>query len=258
MNLEIGTAETIADDKKKLRGRSILTSGKGSNSGRNPGGGGGGKSGGNGGDGGDNPYNQNLSQVEDEFKPDKYRLVMWFLMLIVLMTFGALISAYIVISTNGVAEWKPFELPNRILNLPYQIWVSTILLLASSATYQISNRKLKRDDQSGSKKWLIATTILGAVFISSQLLAWLELYWRGIYVRSNPYAGFFYILTVIHAVHVLGGISVLGYMLMRTWNETKFELELFRRKTLSNVVGWYWHFMDGLWVVLLLLLAFWK
>ena len=60
---------------------------------------------------------------------------------------------------------------------------------------------------------LTATAVLGAAFISSQLLAWLELSERGLYFAGNPYAGFFYILTAVHALHVLGGVIALGLLL---------------------------------------------
>jgi len=105
---------------------------------------------------------------------------------------------------------------------------------------------------------LLATTVLGAAFISSQIILWLSLVKRGVYVQSNPYAGFFYILTAVHAVHVLGGIAALGYIVLRTWNPTESETELTQRKIVSGSIGWYWHFMDALWIVLVLLLGFWK
>ena len=77
-------------------------------------------------------------------------------------------------------------------------------------------------------------------------------------MASNPYAGFFYILTAIHAIHVIGGIIALGYIVLRTWLPTSNEKELSNRKIYSNVIGWYWHFMDGLWLVLVGLLGLWK
>jgi cytochrome c oxidase subunit III len=248
MSLEIGTVEPIIEEKKKKKKPSRLSGGEGGGGNpKNRGGGGGG--GNNGGD--NNPDNQNFRQVDEEFKPNKSRIVMWFLLLVVVMTFGGLISAYIVISTNRVPEWQPFK-------LPWQIWLSTVLILASSATYHFANSKLQNNQQLSAKKWLLATTALGGIFISSQLLAWLELVKQGIYVKGNPYAGFFYILTFVHAAHVLGGIGILGYIVLRTWNETASEEEMLRRKTFSKVAGWYWHFMGGLWIVLFLLLDFWK
>ena len=176
---------------------------------------------------------------------------MWFLLVVVMMTFGGLIGAYIVISTNGVLEWRPFD-------LPFQIWVSTALIVASSITYKIAQRAIFQNKQPKAKNWLLVTTILGGTFISSQLLAWFALYNRGVYVASNPYAGFFYILTAVHAVHVLGGIIALGSVVLRTWQPTANAELLEKRQTYAQVVGWYWHFMDALWIVLVLLLGFWK
>lgn len=244
MDLEIGTIKTDIKPRKKLKKSSKL-SGGGNSGGKNPGGGGG---------GGDNnnPKIPPFEPKQDENpQPDKSRIVMWFLLLVVVMTFSGLISAYVVISTNGVAEWKPF-------NLPFQVWISTALILASSITYHFSNSKLQNDQQTAAKKWLLATTILGATFISSQVLVWLNLARQGVYVSSNPYAGFFYILTVIHAFHVLVGIALLGYLVLRTWRETFNRVELSHRQTFSKVSGWYWHFMDILWIALILLLGFWK
>ncbi len=249
MNLGVGTTENLSEREKiRRRTRAALTGAKGSNGGgKNRGGGNGGDD--SGGSGGKFP--QNLESAEKPFTPDKFRIGMWFVMLAVLMTFGGVISAYIVIATNGVAEWQPF-------NLPLQIWFSTGLILASSAAYQISKDKLLNENQTGAKHWLLVTTVLGAAFISSQILAWFELARRSVYVQSNPYAGFFYILTALHALHVVGGIVALGYIVLRTWRETSSASELFQRQTISNVVGWYWHFMGALWIILFLLLGFWK
>ena len=245
--MKVGTVETIEEKEKKRKSHSGLTGGFGSNGGNRNGGGGGG-----GNDGSENNNRRNDSFEESEkYQSNKFRIAMWFLLLVVMMTFGGLIGAYIVISTNGVAEWKPF-------NLPVQIWVSTILILTSSLTYAISQNALNDDNQQKAKNWLLATTVLGGTFIASQILAWLELVGRGVYVESNPYAGFFYILTGVHALHILAGISALGYILLRTWQKTFLEEELTRRKIISNAVGWFWHFMDGVWVVLFLLLGFWK
>ena len=197
----------------------------------------------------------------DDHQPDYYlstsprsnvaRIFTMFLLLVVLMTFGGLIGAYIVLATNGALEWRPFD-------LPVQVWISTAIILISSFTYHVSKNLLFKNEQEKSKKWLLITTVLGAAFISSQILAWLLLYRTGIYWSSNPYAGFFYILTAVHVVHVIGGICALGAIVIRTWNKTFSFDELEYRKNLANVVGWYWHFMDGLWIVILMLLGFWK
>lgn len=242
--MELGTTKPLLKPKKQRKRRISFSEGLG--------GGGNGKNGGGGGDGGDDnkPNNQDFEDIGQP-KTNKARILTGFLLIVVLMTFIGLIGAYIVISTNKALEWKPFS-------LPAQVWISTILILASSITYHISKKSLDENNQEKAKKWLLLTTVLGATFISSQILAWLALVNRGVYVQSNPYAGFFYILTAVHAVHVFGGICALGSIVLRTWEKTFDYDELKERQNLSNVVGWYWHTMDALWIVLFLLLGFWK
>jgi cytochrome c oxidase subunit 3 len=196
------------------------------------------------------PMKDDLERPEAETQ-DKSKIVTWFLLLVVLMTFGGLIGAYVVISTNNVAEWKPF-------NLPVPVFISTGLIIVSSFVYDIAKRAINRNDEKRTRLFLVLTTVLGAAFISSQILAWLALVNRGLYMQGNPYAGFFYILTGIHAVHVLGGIVALGAILLRSWNYTEYGPELEYRRNLARSVGWYWHFMGILWIVLFLLLGFWK
>lgn len=250
--MKIGAIEKISEDEEKdllgLKPGKRIGSGGGSGGGNDDGG-----DGGNNGGGGnkDNFKSDNDFEELVEDSPDKFRVFMWFLIPVVIMTFGGLIGAYIVISTNGVLEWKPFS-------LPIPVWISTFFILSSSATYSIANRSLQNKKQSKAKNWFLATTVLGGMFIASQILAWFELVQRGVYLKGNPYAGFFYILTAVHAVHVIGGIIALGYVVLSIWKETSNRDELDRRISFSKVIGWYWHFMDGLWIVLLVLLGFWK
>lgn len=231
--MEVGHAEKIIEQERIRRaiGGGSSGSDKGDRDGRNGGG---------------------SDDVElDDIAPDKSKFVTWFLLLVVMMTFGGMLGAYIVIATNGAAEWRPFE-------LPFQVWLSTLLILASSVTYQLAKNALFNRQYPMSRKMLIATTVLGAAFISSQILVWLALVNRGFYMSGNPYAGFFYILTAAHAIHVIGGIVALGAILLRTWNDTRNAAELIYRRNLARSVGWYWHFMGVLWIVLFVMLGFWK
>ncbi|CAN5866989.1 hypothetical protein BH20ACI4_BH20ACI4_16690 [soil metagenome] len=235
--MEVGTLKT--NFKQKNKGKRKVSVQDGSGDGQS----GGGDRGGGDDDRSDfydSPSNTNVA-----------RIFTMFLLLVVLMTFGGLMGAYIVLATNGALEWRPFD-------LPYQVWISTAIILSSSFTYHISRNLLFKNEQEKSKKWLLITTVLGAAFISSQILAWFMLYRRGVYWEANPYAGFFYILTAVHVVHVAGGICALGAIVLRTWNKTFSFDELEYRQNLANVVGWYWHFMDALWIVILFLLGFWK
>ena len=243
--MKIGTIETIPEKKRKLKRKSTLSGGLGASNSGNSGGGN------NGGGGGGNDIPKNDFEQDSPNRTNKLKVSMWVILLVVMMTFGGLIGAYIVLATNKVLEWRPFD-------LPLQIWISTAIILLSSLTYKISNINFFKENQPKAKKWLLVTTALGAIFIASQILAWFALMRSGIRIQSNPYAGFFYILTATHAAHVIGGICALGYIVLRTWHETDSERELEQRKNISKTVGWYWHFMDVLWLILVVLLGFWK
>jgi len=245
--MQIGTIETELEEKekgpRKRPGRSLIGGGRPGGSGKNGGGDNGGGSGGG--------PSRSYDTGPDDINRDKSRVISWFVLLVVVMTFGGLIGAYVVIATNGAIEWKPF-------NLPVQVWISTLVILASSMTYELFRRSVEDRNLDWSRRFLVATTALGGVFIASQLLAWIELVNRGLYMRGNPYAGFFYILTGAHALHVIGGMIAIGAVLRRTWYPVVSEVETVYRRNLTKAVGWYWHLMGGLWVVLFLLLGFWK
>jgi len=234
--MEIGTVEPVLDSPEARRRIQSLGGSAGSGNGQNG--------------GGDDGDHRDFAESQDR-RADKAKFVTWFLLLVVLMTFGGLIGAYIVVATNGAAEWRPFA-------LPIQTWISTGLIILSSVAYHIGKTALFDDEFSKARKFFVGTAVLGATFISSQILVWLALVNRGFYLKGNPYAGFFYILTAIHAIHVMGGIIALGTTLLRTWHPTNSLDEYVYRRNLARSVGWYWHFMGALWIVLFVLLGFWK
>ena len=244
--MEIGVVEPVEEVVPPKRKRSRRSGG-----GQNRGNGGNGGDSGNGGSSGGGGGFERPPDDAEEKAPDKSKVVTWFLLLVVLMTFGGLMGAYVVVMTNGVAEWRPFE-------LPIQVWISTGLIVISSAVYHMAQLAVFANDHKKLRRYLIATTVLGAAFIASQIIVWLELVNRGYYMSGNPYAGFFYIITGIHAVHVLGGVIALGAIMLRTASQTEHGPELEYRRNLSRAVGWYWHFIGVLWIVLFVMLGFWK
>ena len=243
--MEVGTIEPLKPKRKRKIRRAFARSSSGDSGDGNDGNDGGGNR------GGDKPK-RNETKFEEPALPNKSKILMWFLLLVVLMTFGALFGSYIVIATTAPLEWKP------LTSLPFQAWVSTAIILASSLAYHRAESALKKEKEGLAKRWFLITTVLGASFISSQLLVWLELVNRGLYMKGNPYMGFFYILTMTHAVHVIGGIVALGYIILRTWNNTLSVDEKEKRVDDATAIGWYWHTMGVLWLALLFLLGFWK
>lgn len=157
----------------------------------------------------------------------------------ILMFFMALVSAFIVRKGMG-NDWRAFEIP-RVL------WLNTAILLASSGTMIYARRLFKRGDQKGFRHWWAMTTILGLLFLAGQLIAWRQMVASGFYLATNPSSSFFYVLTAAHGAHLLGGIFALIYV---GW----LRLRKLTMETATEVAALYWHFMDGLWVFLFLLL----
>lgn len=181
---------------------------------------------------------------------ERYRIGMWVALAAILMMFTSLSSAYIVRAASA-NDWRPIAMPRVLL-------LSTALIVLSSLTLETARRKLKRDLASSYKGWLFISTLLGFGFLLSQLWAWRQLVRQGIYIVSNPHSSFFYLLTGTHAVHLLGGLLALAFLLVRARNSMANEPSRPRQQAVAGAVTLYWHFMDVLWIYLFVLLFFWR
>ncbi|HEX8088865.1 MAG TPA: cytochrome c oxidase subunit 3 [Blastocatellia bacterium] len=187
---------------------------------------------------------------EDAIEPEKYRIGMWVALASILMLFISLTSAYIVRQipalNGGEVDWVP-------LQMPPVLWLNTAALLASSVTIEVARRALKRNEYGRFNRWIATTTILGIGFLAGQFIAWRQLTDQGVYVDSHPHSSFFYLLTSLHGVHLLGGVIALSFV---TVAALRLRIGM-RKRAAVNVTALYWHFMDGLWIYLFLLLFFW-
>jgi cytochrome c oxidase subunit 3 len=206
------------------------------------GGGGGGPTpppgGGDDGDGGGDDRNRRRKWTPS---PKRYSTAIAIGIVSILMFFMALASAFIVLR-RGSDLWVTVHLP-RIL------WANTCVLLASSFTLESARRRLFLADASGFRKFWLATTALGFLFVAGQLIAWRQLVAQGVYIASNQASSFFYIFTGAHAVHLLGGVGALLFVAFGEFEKTKISLP-----AAAEITSYYWHFMDGLWIFLLALL----
>jgi cytochrome c oxidase subunit 3 len=166
------------------------------------------------------------------------------------MFFTALTSAYIVRAASAT-DWRPLAMP-RIL------WLSTALILLSSVTFEIARRNLKAANNGGYLRGISITGLLGLGFLVAQLLAWRQLASQGIFLKSNPHSSFFYLLTASHGLHLVVGLLAVIYLLLRTRERRAESLAEANRLAIADAVGIYWHFMDGLWIYLFLLLFLWR
>jgi cytochrome c oxidase subunit 3 len=169
----------------------------------------------------------------------------WVGIFAITMSFMAFSSALFV--REGSLDWGHLVLPSIL-------YLNTLVLLASSGTFELSRRHLElhTGGRVGSSEagilWLGATLALGVAFCVGQYFAWQDLRGQGIYLATNPNSSFFYVLTFIHMLHVTAGIFAFVYLLGRL----VLGNGLLRRSFFDNTAI-YWHFMGVLWVYLLLL-----
>lgn len=169
---------------------------------------------------------------------------------------------FVSIDTTNAAylqAWLPVRLPWTLL------LVNTAALVASSLTIHLARRNVTRESalapvQSipgvslGDERhfpWLAATTVLGLLFLSGQLLVWSSLSSHGFHLAGGTSSSFVYVLTGMHALHLAGGILAL------LWANLAFLLHrpVESRRIVIDITSWYWHCMTGLWIYILLLFS---
>jgi cytochrome c oxidase subunit 3 len=171
------------------------------------------------------------------------KLGIWLLMGTITMLFAAFTSAYIVRSAGQ--DWVPLEAPGIL-------WWNTAVLLLSSVTMEVARRRFHRWQPINFRKWLLVTAVLGSAFLGGQLLAWRQLSQEGIYLVSHPHSSFFYVLTAIHGMHLLAGVMVLFYVLALAMRYRLTPGE----SSSPSIAATYWHFVDGLWLYLMVVLFY--
>jgi cytochrome c oxidase subunit 3 len=190
------------------------------------------------------PADGDLRVVQD-YSPPAASTGIWVVLFAITMTFAAFTSALIV-RKGASLDWRHFTLPSIL-------YFNTILLLASSVTLEVSRRRVAtfmgglKSQAEKPARWLYVTLFLGLLFVAGQYVAWRQLSSQGVFLATNPSSSFFYVLTAAHALHVLGGLGGITFVIR------KLRKAALRRSTLDATAR-YWHFMDVLWVYLLLLL----
>jgi cytochrome c oxidase subunit 3 len=189
------------------------------------------------------PANGNLPAVKD-YSPPPASTGIWVVLASITMTFAAFTSALIV-RQGSALDWRHLTLPNVL-------YLNTLVLFASSFALEMARRRVRGfaggvSESGNASRWLYIALSLGLLFVAGQYVAWAQLRSQGLYLATNPNSSFFYVLTAVHALHVLGGLGGLLRVIRRMNNSTL-------RKSTLDATAYYWHFMDGLWVYLLLLL----
>jgi len=156
--------------------------------------------------------------------------------------FALFSSAYMMRMHMG-ADWRPMPVPALL-------WLNTGVLAASSVALHLAQVAARRGRIEGVREGLVAGNVLALTFLAGQLLAWRELDAAGYFLASNPANSFFYLLTAVHGLHVLGGLVALARATVKVLrglgvDEVRLSVEL---------CAIYWHFLLLVWLVLFALL----
>lgn len=159
----------------------------------------------------------------------------------ILMMFAAFTSAYIVRQAQG--NWLEFRLPE------WFFW-STLIIVASSFTIHFAYKNFLARNIQMYKNLYLVTFILGVLFIVTQYLGWLAMTDSGVELTGNPAGSFVYVISGVHALHVLGGLAALAVGVLKMYLLPNGFSH--KRKTRFKMMVHYWHFVDILWIYLLL------
>jgi len=152
-------------------------------------------------------------------------------------------TAAMLMRRDGSPDWVG-------MHKPPILWLNTTLLLLSSLALERARRMLRTGDRARFNRWWTVGTGLGVLFLAGQWTAWQQLSAAGLYLgSSNLSASFFYILTASHAAHLIGGLAALLYVEV---GALRLRLGPSKR-TFIDVSAVFWHFLDVLWIYLMVL-----
>lgn len=142
------------------------------------------------------------------------------------------------------APWQPFTDPSRL-------WFNTALLALSSMAMQLGLFGAQKDKLNLAIGGISVSVFFCVMFLLAQLDLWAHLNSMGFYISGNPANSYFYLLTAVHGLHMVGGLIVLGNVIFRAWKDNT-------PSTLSGplkLCTTYWHYLLGVWLVLFALLT---
>lgn len=180
--------------------------------------------------------NQAMSGQRNKIHPHKF--TMWIALGSIIMMFAGLTSAYIIKRNQG--NWEEF-------NLPVEFYYSTVVILFSSLTIHWAVRAFRSRAMLHYRRLITATAILGILFSVLQYFGFRTLYSQGVEIDGNVAGSFLFVITGLHILHVLGGVVALIIMFIKAY---RMSTRVYSSVGIE-VVSTYWHFVDILWIYLL-------
>jgi cytochrome c oxidase subunit III len=168
----------------------------------------------------------------------------------VTMTFGALIAVFIVRSGSG-QFWGHIWLPSTL-------WITTLVLVASSVLYEIGRHALMHDDQRTFFRFTSWAAALGILFLIGQVVAWFQVLHRTPILAHNPHSWFIFLFSGLHGLHIVVGLGGFAYLLKRTAEPASGPKYQMHTRAVANGVALFWHYLAAMWLLLYGLLIFWR
>lgn len=179
--------------------------------------------------------------MEQQKKIHPHKFTLWVGIGSILMMFAGLTSAYIV--KRNQANWVTFELPQFF-------WYSTVAIVLSSGTVFLALRAFKEREMAKYRKRMAATIILGVLFIVLQTMGFQQMWAKGITLQANVSYSFLYVIVGLHGAHVISGVLALVVVFAKGFNSKTRSYSIVPVELVST----YWHFVDILWIYLLIFL----
>jgi cytochrome c oxidase subunit 3 len=167
---------------------------------------------------------------------------LWVFLAVISSLFALLIGAYFM--RSGYSDWRPLQMPKLL-------WLNTGALILSSVFLHVAQSGVNRNHMGTVRGGLLVGGGCGIAFVAGQLRAWEQLRAAGDTVSLNPSDSFFYLLTGLHGIHVLGGLIALGITADRVWRAAAPSAA----RLSVQLCATYWHFLLVVWLVLFGLLT---
>jgi cytochrome c oxidase subunit III len=140
-------------------------------------------------------------------------------------------------------DWVP-------LDDPQILWINTVLLILASIFFQQAKNAAQRNDEGGIRVGLVMAGMFTFCFLYGQYWAWQQIHDQGLFIYSNPANAFFYVLTGVHALHIIGGLWVWARSTMKVWSGQEASAV----KSSVELCTLYWHFLLVVWLMMFYLL----
>lgn len=170
------------------------------------------------------------------------KFTLWIGLASITMMFAGLSSAYIV--KRNQANWLTFD-------IPLIFWYSTAVIILSSITILLCRKAFYNREMKQYKNWLAVTTLLGILFVVLQYFGFKYLWASGITLTRNVSFSFLYIIVGLHALHVMGGVVALIIIYFKSFSTKRKNYDPIS----IDLMNTYWHFVDLLWIYLLIFLV---